>query len=127
MWVAGGKGSGFRVQSSDEERLELAALLNQARNAGVANLEAIAAHEHAAVGLSYGECLTYLRDHLHFYLGPRETAGLNLFSRHAAELGLTPGPVLAGTKLGPGEPQIDVDLQVTGSTGTTRQAWSAPG
>ena len=48
--------------------------------------------EHAAVGLTFEECLKYLRDHLHFYLGPRELAGLQLFQQHAAKLGLTPRP-----------------------------------
>jgi chorismate dehydratase len=60
------------------------------RDLGVANVEQIAASEHKAVGLGYKECLTYLRDHLHFYLGPRELAGLKLFQEHAAKLGLAP-------------------------------------
>jgi chorismate dehydratase len=57
----------------------------------VANVEQIARDEHARHGLSYDDCLTYLRDHLHFTLGPRELAGLRSFERH-----------LAGIKLGPG-------------------------
>jgi chorismate dehydratase len=93
MWVAG-KGSGFGVQGSEEKLAEIAFLLSQARDLGVANLEEIAAREHAAVGLSYDDCLAYLRDHLHFYLGQRELAGLRLFENLHAKL--------AGTKLGPG-------------------------
>jgi len=63
---------------------ELASALESARNAGVANLEGIAAQEAAVVGLSKDECHRYLRDNLHFYLGESERAGLELFSRHAS-------------------------------------------
>ena len=82
MWVAREEGH--------SELAALAAVLNQSRDLGVAHLEEIAATEHAAVGMSYGECLTYLRDHLHFTLGPRESAGLRLFQQHASRLGLAP-------------------------------------
>ena len=41
------------------------------------------------VGRSF-KCLTYLRDNLHFHLGPREWRGLALFYEHAAALGITP-------------------------------------
>jgi chorismate dehydratase len=110
MWVArrgngeGVLGSGFRVQGSgfrgqeaggteSADRLdELAALLSQARDLGVAHVEEIAAREHAGVGLSYDDCLTYLRDHLHFYLGPPELAGLRLFQERASRLDLGPPP-----------------------------------
>ncbi len=69
----------------------LDSVLSEARDAGVANLEEIAAREALSVGLTYDKCLTYLRDNLHFYLGPREQQGLQLFYRHAADLGLAPG------------------------------------
>ncbi len=42
------------------------------------------------------QCLSYLRDNLHFYLGPREQRGLELFYERAVELGLAP----AGVDLG---------------------------
>jgi chorismate dehydratase len=87
MWVAGG-GSGFRVQGSETELAQLGTLLGKARDLGVANLEKTAAREHAAVGLNYDDCLAYLRDHLHFYLGPGEMAGLRLFHEHASRLKL---------------------------------------
>jgi chorismate dehydratase len=97
MWVARGAGvspagkrSGVRGQRSEEEIAELAGMLSQARDLGVANVEQIAREEHARFGLSYDDCLTYLRDHLHFTLGPREMAGLNLFHEHAARMGLAP-------------------------------------
>jgi chorismate dehydratase len=89
MWVAG-KGSGFRVQGSGGEIEELAAILNEVRNLGVASVEAIARREHQAVGLSYEDCLVYLRDHLHFRLGKEEAAGLELFRQHAVRRGLAP-------------------------------------
>jgi len=80
MWVA--------RKGSAGELAGLATSLSQSRDSGVANIEEIAAKEHAAVGLNYDECLTYLRDHLYFYLGPRERAGLDLFQQHASRLGL---------------------------------------
>jgi chorismate dehydratase len=99
MWVC-------RAGVSPAESTDLAAILSQARDLGVANVEEIAAEEHAAVGLSYNDCLTYLRDHLHFYLGPRERAGLRLFQEHAARMSLA--PPLAGTKPGPGQAASDL-------------------
>lgn len=66
------------------------AALCEARDAGVAHLEEIAAAESAAVGLTRPECHSYLRDNLHFSLGPRERQGLELFHQHAVQLGLAP-------------------------------------
>jgi chorismate dehydratase len=80
MWVARHQGT--------EEIEALGTVLSQARDLGVANLEAIAREEHAAVGLEYDECLIYLRDHLHFYLGTRELAGLQAFRKQAERIGL---------------------------------------
>jgi len=90
MWVAS------RVGSQPARLSELATLLGNSRDLGVANLEQIAESEHEAVGLSYQDCLTYLRDHLHFHLGPRELAGLKLFQEHAAKLGLAPSETRLG-------------------------------
>jgi len=101
MWVCGA-GVSPAADGSGEKLAEIAFLLSQARDLGVANLEGIAAREHAAVGLSYDDCLTYLRDHLHFYLGPREISGLKLFHNHASRLGLVPnGAKLANPVLVP--------------------------
>jgi chorismate dehydratase len=69
---------------------ELESALRAARDAGVAHLREIAETEAPRVGLSLDACLSYLRDNLHFYLGPRERQGLNLFAEHAARLGLAP-------------------------------------
>jgi chorismate dehydratase len=68
----------------------LAAVLNRARDMGVVHVEQIAREEHARCGLSYDDCLTYLRDHLHFTLGPRELAGLRKFHDYACRLDLAP-------------------------------------
>lgn len=64
--------------------------LATARDAGVANLAAIAAAEASAHGLTVPQCLAYLRDNLHYVLGAREREGLELFGRRAAALGLVP-------------------------------------
>ncbi len=69
---------------------ELGRALEAARDAGVAHLAEIAAHEAAALRLTADDCLRYLRDNLYFHLGSREREGLALFRRHAAELGLAP-------------------------------------
>ncbi|MEX2176708.1 MAG: menaquinone biosynthesis protein [Pirellulaceae bacterium] len=103
MWVARGAGVSPAVKRS-EELAELASVLSAARDAGVANVEQIARQEHAANGLTYDECLTYLRDHLHFTLGPREVAGLRHFEK-----------LLAGTKPGPGAPPVRPLLMNSGS------------
>lgn len=96
MWVARGAGVSPARQRSGEELDELATMLNQARDLGVENVERIAAEEHTRFGLSYDDCLTYLRDHLHFTLGPRELSGLRLFHDHACRLGLAP-PLAQGS------------------------------
>ena len=69
---------------------EIEIALSRARDAGIANLEAIAERESASVGLVREQCLAYLRDNLYFFLGPREQRGLQLFRKHAMRLGLAP-------------------------------------
>ena len=83
MWVA-------RKDSLPALR-EIEAALAQARDEGVAHLEEIAKREAAGVGLTTTQCLSYLRDNLYYYLGPREQRGLDLFQEHAVRLGLAPG------------------------------------
>jgi len=79
-------------------------LLAQARDAGVANLAAIAAAEAAPHGLTVPQCLGYLRDNLHYDLGPREREALAVFRQHAAALSLATGPA-AGADSGRGPSQ----------------------
>jgi chorismate dehydratase len=80
MWVAR---AGIDLQG-----IETA--LAECRDAGLAHLQEIAAVEAAPLGLTERECVAYLRDNLYFYLGPREQQGLDLFYRHAHQMGLAP-------------------------------------
>lgn len=72
------------VSPGIEERLQ------SARNRGLANLAAIAAAEAHRHGLTTVQCLGYLRDNLHYHLGPREREALEVFHDHAGRLGLVP-------------------------------------
>jgi chorismate dehydratase len=71
----------------------VAPLLARARDAGRLNLASIAAAEAASHGLTVPQCLSYLRDNLHYELGPRERAALVRFYRHAEALSLAPAGV----------------------------------
>ncbi len=86
MWVSR---AGVDVSGLD-------AALCEARDMGLAHLQEIADHEAAPLGLTRPQCLSYLRDNLYFYLGPREQRGLELFYHKATQLGLAP----AGVELG---------------------------
>lgn len=83
MWTAR---AGVDLQGVD-------AALEAARDLGERNLPQIAERESAALGLTVTECHRYLRDNLHFHLGPNERRGLSLFHRHAQQLGLAPAGV----------------------------------
>jgi chorismate dehydratase len=61
-----------------------------ARDAGVQNLDEIARREAPPLGLTRPQCLSYLRDNLHFHFGPRERAGLERFYQRAVANGLAP-------------------------------------
>lgn len=64
--------------------------LAESRDLGVAHLEEIAAAEARTVRLSNDECLSYLKNNLHYYLGTREQRGLELFLDHAQQLDMAP-------------------------------------
>lgn len=66
------------------------AALEQARDAGMADVELIADREASRYGLSRERCLAYLRDDLHFRLQDAELEGLRRFRRLAMESGLIP-------------------------------------
>jgi chorismate dehydratase len=68
----------------------LAGHLEEARDAGCQALPEIARQEADSVQLDPEVCLSYLRDNLHFYLGPRERRGLERFCQEAAALDLVP-------------------------------------
>ena len=64
--------------------------LEQARDEGVRKIESIAQAEAPKLGWTVDDGVQYLRDHLHFTLGPKELAGMELFYRHAVRWGLAP-------------------------------------
>ena len=70
--------------------------LAEARDAGLASLPAIAEIEAPKLGLTQPECLAYLRDNLHFQLGPAERRGLRLFHELSRKMGLAPRGVELG-------------------------------
>lgn len=81
---------------------KLGRLLDAARDRGEANLAAIAAAEAAGHGLTVPQCLDYLRENLHYDLGPLERRALQLFYREACQLGLAPSSRdLAGAFVSP--------------------------
>ena len=86
MWVAR---AGAELEGLDSA-------LCEARDTGLAHLNDIAEREAGPLGLTRPQCVSYLRDNLHFYLGPHEQRGLELFYKKAAELGLAP----SGAELG---------------------------
>jgi chorismate dehydratase len=75
---------------------ELDLALRAARDEGLAHLDEIAEREAAPLGLTRPQCLAYLQDNLHFYLGDREQRGLELFYEHAVSMGLAPTGVNLG-------------------------------
>ena len=84
MWVAR---TGVDMEGIDRA-------LSDARDRGLAHAEEIAKSEAAPLGLTVPQCVAYFREHLHFYLGEEEQQGLELFHRHAAQLGLAPDGIL---------------------------------
>jgi predicted solute-binding protein len=70
-----------------------AGIADTSADAGRINLASIAAAEAASHGLTVPQCLSYLRDNLHYELGPRERAALVRFYRHAEALSLAPAGV----------------------------------
>ena len=66
------------------------AALQAARDAGVEQAEAVA-HDYFREAPQYHELgAEYLRDNIKYYLGESERAGLELFYRYAAEIGVAP-------------------------------------
>ncbi|REJ66145.1 MAG: hypothetical protein DWQ31_15785 [Planctomycetota bacterium] len=83
MWTAR---PGFQDETIDQA-------LGMMRDAGLANLTAIAEREAAPLGLTIPQCYDYLKHNLHFFLGEAERQGLELFYRHACRLGMAPAGV----------------------------------
>lgn len=68
----------------------LDSLFGAARDEGLQRLESIAREEFSRIGISYEECLVYLRDHLVFHLGKPQWQGLEKFCRLAMQHQLAP-------------------------------------
>ena len=73
-------------RAGSEVAAPLAPALSAARDAGVADIEAIAARGAGPLGLTADDAAGYLRRNLHFTLGDAERAGLALFGELAARL-----------------------------------------
>ncbi len=71
----------------------VAAMLESARDRGVADLASIASANCVHVGLSPSACLSYLRDNLYFHLGSPEREGLRLFAHLASRGGFLPDEI----------------------------------
>lgn len=80
MWVA----------ASPHVSTEVSQALTRARDAGLAHIDSIVAAEAPRYGLTAADCRAYFLNQLHFILGPRELAGLDLFRQWAIELQLLP-------------------------------------
>jgi len=65
--------------------------LAAARDRGVEHIVQIAAEEAGPLKLSVETATNYLKQNLHFHLGPAERHGFQLFQELAAETGLIPG------------------------------------
>lgn len=64
--------------------------LQERRDAGLLQLSTLAAQEAGAYSLSEEDCFRYFDQQLHFQLGSRELAGLDLFRKLAVRLELLP-------------------------------------
>jgi chorismate dehydratase len=80
MWIA----------RPDVDVWKMSAVLGAARDEGVRRVEEIAAREAAALGISSELASEYLRDTLHYTLGPEEWAGLRRFYALCVGHGLAP-------------------------------------
>jgi chorismate dehydratase len=103
LWVAS------RVFSQSKGAIwnEVETALNASRDDGVGQLAAIAANEAANYHLDEAACLSYLRDNLYFFLGPREHFALGDFRKRAASLGLISKPSVPESTTSMGSPTLE--------------------
>jgi chorismate dehydratase len=80
MWIA----------RPDVQAVEVAPVLNAARDDGLRQLPRIAAREAAVLGISRELATRYLRENLHFKLGRKERDGLRKFYQLCVKHGLAP-------------------------------------
>jgi chorismate dehydratase len=78
------------VGPSTDRNIEIADVLHQARDEGCANAAALANQYADQYRLTITDCEKYFTHYLHYHLGERELAGLQLFYERAAQLGLAP-------------------------------------
>lgn len=78
------------IARPDVETARLETELAGARDRGVAHLREIAEAEAPPLGIDVELAARYLRENLHFTLGERELAGLEMFARHCARRDLVP-------------------------------------
>ena len=64
------------------------ALLSEARDNGLRRLAEIASDQAKHYDLSQQDCLRYLEQNIHYYLGDQEKQGMDLYFQHAAKLSL---------------------------------------
>ncbi len=76
----------------DVELGGLESALGEARDLGMAHVSNIAAIEAAPLGLTVPQCVAYLRDNLHFYLGEQELEGLKRFCTNWPPRSVWPPP-----------------------------------
>ncbi len=87
MWVARRE-----ITADATARDRIAEALDLSRDEGGQCLEAIAIREAAGHGLTNEDLHRYFAENLHFHLGPRERAGLDLFRQKSEATGLIPTP-----------------------------------
>jgi chorismate dehydratase len=80
MWIA----------HAEVQAVEVAPVLNAARDDGLRQLARIAAREAALLGISRELATRYLRENLHFKLGRKERDGLRKFYQLCVKHGLAP-------------------------------------
>lgn len=74
----------------DDQANKLFPLLERAAHWGSERLDQIGAAWAPRLGLSRELCVRYLRENIHYVLGPREREGLYAFYRYGVERGLLP-------------------------------------
>jgi len=77
----------------DADLATVDAALNAARDRGVRSIPEIAERESRLLNLDVGLVERYLRENLHFHLGPQEQRGLRRYYELAVKQGLAPGGI----------------------------------
>jgi chorismate dehydratase len=75
---------------------ELAEIVRQAKEAGVAAIDELARLTSVRLGLSLASCQTYLRETIHYDVGPREEQAIERFRELVARERLMPPARMAG-------------------------------